>query len=209
MHVLIIDYGMGNLGSVRRAFEECGANVRISADPADAADADRIVLPGVGAFAAGMANLHSAGWPKALAQARGNPRVGILGICLGMQLLADRGYENGDTPGLALIPGEVVRLVPTLAAERIPHVGWNEITPAASSPLLDGIAAGTDFYFVHSYHFVPKNPGHVLARTPYCGSVVAATFSANVFGTQFHPEKSSRPGFRLLRNFLSQALLDA
>lgn len=203
MNVLVINYGMGNLGSVRRAFEECGATVLVSQDPADLADAERIVLPGVGAFPDAMTRLNAAGWPGQLRSALENPGVHLLGICLGMQLLADNGHEGSETPGLGLIHGEVVRFVPP-NGERVPHVGWNEVRPTQPSSLLASIPAGTDFYFVHSYHFRVAQPENVLATTPYCGEFVAVAGAGNVFGAQFHPEKSSRPGFQLLRNFLSR-----
>lgn len=202
MNVLVIDYGMGNLASVRRAFEECGATVEVSDDPLRLADADRIVLPGVGAFADGMATLDAAGWPAALRAALENPQVRLLGICLGMQLLADVGHEGGETRGLGLLAGEVRRFEPR-QNERIPHVGWNNVMPAAENALLNEIPAGTDFYFVHSYHFRVAEPETVLATTPYCGEFVSVVGRGNVFGTQFHPEKSSAAGFRLIRNFLA------
>ena len=203
MKVLIINYGMGNLGSVRRAFEECGADVLVSSDPADLPKAERIVLPGVGAFADGMAHLDSAGWPEPLRLALRNPGVHLLGICLGMQLLATKGYEGGETDGLGLIPGIVNRLQPT-NGERVPHIGWNEVRSDCCTPLLKGIPTGTDFYFVHSYHFQPTEATHVVATTPYCGDFVSVIGAGNVFGTQFHPEKSSKPGFGLIRNFLER-----
>lgn len=202
MNVLVINYGMGNLGSVRRAFEECGASVLVSEDPSDLANAERIVLPGVGAFPDAMARLNAAGWAAPLRATLENPGIHLLGICLGMQLLADTGHEGSETPGLGLIHGEVIRFVPP-NGERVPHVGWNEVRPTQPSPLLDGIPPATDFYFVHSYHFRAARPENVLATTPYCGEFAAVVGAGNVFGTQFHPEKSSRPGFQLLRNFLN------
>ena len=203
MKVLIINYGLGNLASVRRAFEECGADVLVSARPEDLGEAERIVLPGVGAFPDGMANLHAAGWPEKIRQALQNSSVQLLGICLGMQLLAEQGEEGSLTPGLGLIRGTVRRLrSPT--TERIPHVGWNEVHPAQSSTLLSGVNAGTDFYFVHSYHFDAANQSSVLATTPYCGTFASVVREGNVWGTQFHPEKSSKPGFRLIHNFLAR-----
>lgn len=127
MKVLIIDYGMSNLGSVRRAVEECGGEPVVSDNPADLDVAERIILPGVGAFADGMANLNAAGWPDKLHETLANPEIQLLGICLGMQLLATTSFENGVTPGLNFIPGEVVKLQSSSSAERIPHVGWNEV----------------------------------------------------------------------------------
>lgn len=203
MKVVIIDYGMGNLASVRRAFEECGADAELCDHPDRLADADRIVLPGVGAFGDGMANLRDRGWMPAIRQALENPRVAMLGICLGMQLLATRGYEGGETAGLDLIPGEVKRLEPKSREIRVPHVGWNEVRPGTAQPLFAGIPAGTDFYFVHSFHLIPTQENSTIARTPYCGEFTSAVGRNNVFGVQFHPEKSSRPGFRLLKNFLA------
>lgn len=202
MNVLVINYGMGNLASVRRAFEECGATVLVSDNPDDLSGVDRIVLPGVGAFPDGMNNLAVAGWPAKLHAALKDPEVRLLGICLGMQLLADRGFEGEETAGLGLIPGTVTRLQPP-GGERIPHVGWNEIHAAQPHPLLEEIPDGTDFYFVHSYRFQPKDPESSLARTPYCGDFASIVGRRNVVGTQFHPEKSSKQGFQLIRNFLS------
>lgn len=203
MKTLIIDYGMGNLASARRALEESGAEVTVADDPAALAEADRFVLPGVGAFAEGMANLRARGWPEAIRTALERPGVAMLGICLGMQLLADRGQEGGANIGLGLVPGEVVRFQPDAPETRIPHVGWNEVHYAAAEPLFAGIPDNSDFYFVHSFHFVPAQAGNVLATSPYCGSFVSAIRAHNIYGVQFHPEKSARPGLRLLRNFLA------
>jgi glutamine amidotransferase len=202
MNILIIDYGMGNLGSVKRAFEECGATAVISSDPRDLNLADHIVLPGVGAFADGMANLNQRGWVAPLLQATRDEGIPLLGICLGMQLLASKGYENGEIDGLGLVPGEVRILEPGSIAEKVPHVGWNEVNQARPNALFTDIRSGTDFYFVHSYHFVAQNSDVILARTPYCGSFISALCSDNIYGVQFHPEKSSRPGFQLIRNFI-------
>lgn len=202
MALLIIDYGMGNLGSVRRAFEECGASVVVSDKADDIKSASHVVLPGVGAFADGIANLKDNGWVTAIHEAVVTDKIPFLGICLGMQLIADKSFEGGEHAGLGLIPGEVKRFVP-VANERVPHVGWNEIHPAAGVKIFEGVAAGTDVYFVHSFHFVPKNPSHVAATTPYCGKFVSAVASDNIFGVQFHPEKSAKTGFQIIRNFLA------
>lgn len=202
-NTLIIDYGMSNLGSVKRAFEECGANVIVSETPSDCAQADHIVLPGVGAFCEGMAALADGGWVAALRSAALEDKIPLLGICLGMHLLADRGFEGGETSGLGLIPGEVRRLVADPPETRIPHVGWNEVHHGGTHPLFASIPAGADFYFVHSYHFVPDNTEDVLASTPYCGLFASVVGRGNVYGAQFHPEKSSRSGFQLIRNFLA------
>jgi glutamine amidotransferase len=130
-------------------------------------------------------------------------RVPLLGICLGMQLLASLGFEGGETAGLGLIGGEVRRLRPADPDTRIPHVGWNEVEPVRDSPLFAGVASRTDFYFVHSFHFVPAEPADALARTPYAAGFVSAVSRGSVFGVQFHPEKSQRPGFQVLINFLA------
>ena len=202
MSVLIVDYGMGNLGSVRRSFEECGAAVRVSADPKSIAEAERIVIPGVGAFSEAMQRIHHMGWYSKLRQAALEDRVPVLGICLGMQLLAGSGEEGGATEGLGLISGRVCRL-DNIGGERLPHVGWNEVYPRNERALFKGVSAGTDFYFVHSYHFVPDIPDDLAATTPYCGDFASAVSAVNVFGVQFHPEKSSRAGFQVIRNFLA------
>ncbi|CAN5799408.1 imidazole glycerol phosphate synthase subunit HisH [soil metagenome] len=201
MSVVIIDHGLCNVGSARRAFEECGAKVFVTDDPASLADATHIVLPGVGAFNAGMAQLHAQGWVEPLRRAVKEKGIPILGICLGMQLLADRGHEGGDAEGLGLIPGEVVRLAPG-PGERVPHVGWNDVTVERASVLFGSIPTGTDFYFVHSFHLVTTRAEDRVASVPCCGGISAAVESGGVYGVQFHPEKSSKAGFRLIRNFL-------
>ncbi|MCW5675925.1 MAG: imidazole glycerol phosphate synthase subunit HisH [Xanthobacteraceae bacterium] len=205
MKLVVINYGMGNLASVCRALEECGGEPVLSADPKSLSGADRIILPGVGAFGDGMKNLREAGWPDAIGAALQNPEVCLLGICLGMQLLADKGYEHGEHEGLGLVRGKVERMNPG-DGERVPHVGWNELCAVRKSGLTAGISEGTDFYFVHSYHFNAEDESDVIGRTPYAGVFVSAVQHGNVFGTQFHPEKSSFAGFRLLKNFLGRPL---
>ena len=199
MKVAVIDYGLGNLGSVRRAIAELGAEPLLADEPGQLAAVDRIILPGVGSFADGMGLLRNRGWVRALRET-GKP---LLGICLGMQLLGSHGTEGGDTEGLDLIPGEVIGLE-TLGCElRIPHVGWNAVDPRnGSSAILRGIPGGTDFYFVHSYVLQPREATDVLATTSYGVPVTAVVGRGKVMGTQFHPEKSSKAGFRVLRNFL-------
>ncbi|MDR1159247.1 MAG: imidazole glycerol phosphate synthase subunit HisH [Syntrophomonadaceae bacterium] len=202
MSTLIVDYGMSNLGSIRRAVQECGAAVVVSDNARDIDTADHIILPGVGAFPDGMRNLCAKGWIEALnkAVAKGIP---LLGICLGMQLLSSRGYEEGDTEGLNFIPGEVRRLVSQNKNERLPHVGWNELYVRKRTKFLENIPDGTDFYFVHSYHFVPETKSDILAETYYGDGFVCVLERGNVFGTQFHPEKSGQMGFQILKNFLT------
>ncbi len=200
--VAIIDYGMCNLDSVARAVEECGGAALVTDQPRDLARANRIILPGVGAFPDAMRNLHARGFPAAMEEQVLGKQIPFLGICLGMQLLAERGFEVRETPGLGWIDGEVRRLEPTDEDRRIPHVGWNQVVPARPSPLFEGIAPDRDFYFVHSYAVRPAEEADVLGRTPYAGRFVSAVERGSVFGVQFHPEKSQRVGFQLLRNFM-------
>ena len=203
METAIIDYGMGNLLSVQRAFEKCGSDAVIIDNPLELRDAERIVLPGVGAFPDVMDNLRKNGWIEELNRAVLEKETPILGICLGMQLLADKGYEVRECDGLGYIPGEIIRFTQTQEKERIPHVGWNEILKREDSPLFDGIADGTNYYFVHSYHFRVANEENIATVTPYCGEFVSSVIKDNIVGTQFHPEKSQKAGFKLIKNFLS------
>ena len=174
----------------------------VSEDPGDLRTATGIVLPGVGSFCDGMRHLSERGWVEEIRKAALEDKVPFLGICLGMQLLSSKGFEGGETEGLGLIPGEVKKLIADSPETRIPHVGWNELVISRENPLFAGIPNRSDFYFVHSYHFVTDNTEDIAALTPYCGSFVSVVARGNIFGTQFHPEKSSRAGFRLLRNFL-------
>ncbi len=210
MIVAIVDYGSGNLRSAAKAFEravsEAGldAEVRVTADPADVLRADHIVLPGVGAFADCRRGLDAVpGMVEALGQAvldRGRP---FLGICVGMQLLADVGREHGDHQGLGWIRGEVARIAPADPALKIPHMGWNELVLARPDhPLLAGIGDGAHAYFVHSYAFVCAEEADVLARVDYGGPITAIIGRDNIAGTQFHPDKSQAVGLRLIANFL-------
>ena len=203
METAIIDYGMGNLLSVQRAFEKCGSDAVIIDNPLELRDAERIVLPGVGAFPDAMDNRRKNGWIEELNRAVLEKETPILGICLGMQLLADKGYEVRECDGLGYIPGEIIRFTQTQEKERIPHVGWNEILKREDSPLFDGIADGTNYYFVHSYHFRVANEENIATVTPYCGEFVSSVIKDNIVGTQFHPEKSQKAGFKLIKNFLS------
>ena len=202
MTLLIVDYGMGNLHSVERAFGEQGAKTLISADPAAITAVAGIVIPGVGSFAEGMRNLRASGMADAIIKAAQDESVPVLGICLGMQLLASRGWEGGDTPGLNLIPGEVRPLV-ALAGERIPHVGWNEVHFTREDGIVFKLRDESDFYFVHSYAFATENPADIVAQTPYCGGFTSIVGKGAVRGVQFHPERSAKAGARLIQNFLT------
>ena len=202
MKIAVVNYGIGNLGSVRRALEDIGADVFIANHPAAIYDANRIVLPGVGAFAEGMACLTNAGWASALNDVvikQGKP---LLGICLGMQMLATTGNEGGESKGLGFIPGKVIKLDAIGCKLRIPHVGWNDVKYRKDDVLFDGIPDLSDFYFVHSYAFVPEKQDHLIATTSYDCDVAATIRNGNVFGCQFHPEKSSKAGRQLLKNFM-------
>jgi len=202
MSLLIVDYGMGNLKSVSRALEEIGAECFISDEPKRLREVSGVVLPGVGSFAEGMTNLRQSGMAGAITAAVRDEQLPLLGICLGMQLLATRGFEGGETEGLDLIPGSVC-LMPRLPDERIPHVGWNGVSFTKDDDLVAGLAEGSDFYFVHSYAFRPEDPDDVIADTPYAGGFPSIIGKGSARGVQFHPERSSKPGFRLLENFLS------
>jgi imidazole glycerol phosphate synthase, glutamine amidotransferase subunit len=208
--VAIIDYGSGNLRSAAKAFEravaESGldAGIRVTADPADVTAADRIVLPGVGAFADCRRGLLALpGMADALRSAVIDAGRPFLGICVGMQLMASLGREHGTHPGLGWIDGEVDLLPAAAHGLKIPHMGWNELAIAAPAhPVLAGIDPGAHAYFVHSYGFVAADPAHVLARVDYGGPVSAVIGRDNLVGTQFHPEKSQATGLRLITNFL-------
>lgn len=201
MDVLIIDYGMGNLRNVQKAFEHIGVLARISSQPADLAAADGLVLPGVGAFGDAIANLRSAGLVEPIreAVAAGKP---LLGICLGLQLLFEESEEMGLHRGLGILPGRVVRFDEGL---KVPHIGWNQLriagTDGPQARLLDGIPDGSYAYFVHSYYVVPADPGCVLATTEYGIEFASVVGIGHVFGAQPHPEKSQEVGLRLLRNY--------
>lgn len=201
--VAIIDYGMANLDSVYRAVEECGGKPVIADQEGPIRDANRIILPGVGSFADAMDNLEQRALDKILHEHVIEKRIPFLGICLGMQMMATRGLEREPRDGLGWISGEVRRLEPQGEDTRIPHIGWNEVCVARPSPLFDGIEDGSDFYFVHSYHLAANDPEDVVARTNYAGSFVSAVQKEWLFGVQFHPEKSQRLGFQILKNFLA------
>ena len=203
--VAIVDYGMSNLDSVARAIEECGGTPALTRSPADLVDASRIILPGVGVFADAMGRLRSLGYEDALQEQVQVKGIPFLGICLGMQLMAARGVEGGETRGLGWIEGACIRLEPAGGEVRIPHVGWNEVeySGKATPALLAGIPSGRDFYFVHSYHLHCARVEDVAARTPYCGGFTSLVGGGTIWGAQFHPEKSQQDGFKLLRNFLA------
>ncbi len=200
MGIVIIDYGMGNLRNVQKAFEHIGVAAAISSEADELDRAAGLILPGVGAFGDAMHNLQEAALvgPIRLTATKGTP---LLGICLGLQLLFDRSEEMGDHEGLGLLPGRVVRFGDEL---KVPHIGWNqlEIAPGKErNPLLRGIEDRSYAYFVHSYHAVPADPDCVLATTTYGLQFVSVVGQGNVFGAQPHPEKSQETGLQILRNY--------
>jgi len=196
--IAVVDYRMGNLRSVEKGLQAAGVDgVVVTDDPAVVSGARGIVLPGVGAFRDAAANLVSSGMREVLL-ARAAEGVPLLGICLGMQLLATTGLEDGEWSGLDLVAGVCDRLP---GGVKVPHIGWNTVEYPNESALFDGIDAGSAFYFVHSYHVVPEDPGAVAGRTEYGVAFCSALAAGNVFGVQFHPEKSSANGLALLANF--------
>ncbi|MCX7298898.1 MAG: imidazole glycerol phosphate synthase subunit HisH [Rhodobacterales bacterium] len=204
----LVDYDSGNLHSAQKAFERMatetdGGTVVVTSDPDVVARADRIVLPGDGAFPACRAALYAVpGLAEAIIEAvkiRGQP---FLGICVGMQMLATTGHEYGKTPGFGWIPGEILRITPADPSFKVPHMGWNDLVIERAHPVLDGIATGDHAYFVHSWAMRMANPADRRAYADYCGDVTAIVARDNIVGTQFHPEKSQSAGLRLIGNFL-------
>ncbi len=203
MKLRIVDSGSGNLRSVAKAFEKTApeADVLVSAEPEEIRRADRLVLPGVGAFGDTMDGLKAcSGLREAIDEVVFKAARPFLGICVGMQILAEAGHEYGTTPGLGWIPGTVDPLEGRDV--KIPHMGWNTLTFTSSHPLFAGLGEGLHVYFVHSYAFHPACEKDVLATTTYGGAVVAAVGRENIVGVQFHPEKSQRVGEAILANFL-------
>lgn len=199
MEIGLIDYGMGNLGSVRNAIEALGGQVRVVNEGAGLADLGAFILPGVGAFGEGMRGLRERGFIEALDRQVRQAGKPLLGICLGLQLLAGRGFELGEHEGMGWIAGDVRRLaVPETL--RVPHIGWNNVS--GSGELWKGIPPETSFYFVHSYHLVPANAGAVSGTTEYGERFVSMIEQGNVMAVQFHPEKSHKHGLALLKNFI-------
>lgn len=196
--ITIIDYGVGNLYSVEKAFARLGADAVVTSDPETILGAAKVVLPGVGAFGDCMRNLTECGLAGVVRAvvAKGTP---LLGICVGLQILFAGSEEDPEIPGLRIFPGLVRRIVaPGL---KIPHMGWNSLDIAGASPLLAGLPANPYVYFVHSYHAVPDDPSLVTATTEYGGRVTAAVSRGNIHAVQFHPEKSGDAGLKILANF--------
>jgi imidazole glycerol-phosphate synthase subunit HisH len=197
--IAIIDYGMGNLRSVQKAFEKVGHQAVVTSDPAQVAAAAKVILPGVGAFEDAVAELRRLDLVKPVLQAidAGKP---FLGICLGLQLLFDVSYENGRHQGLGVLRGECVRFdLPEEYA--VPHMGWNQLDIHHSAPILTGVGQGAYVYFVHSYYVAPKDAAVIAAETDYGGPFCSMVWRDNLFATQFHPEKSQSDGLKILKNF--------
>jgi imidazole glycerol-phosphate synthase subunit HisH len=208
MLTVLVDYDSGNLHSAEKAFsrmalEHGAGDILVSSRPEDVARADRIVLPGDGAFPACRRALGTyGGLFEAIEEAVTRRAVPFLGICVGMQMMATWGREYQDTPGFGWIAGEVVKITPSDPALKVPHMGWNDLVIDRPHPLLDGIATGDHAYFVHSYHFRVTNPADRLAHCDYGGDITAIIGRDTMVGTQFHPEKSQAAGLRLIANFL-------
>lgn len=200
--IAIVDYGMGNLRSVQKAFERVGAAARIVSAPREVVGASKLVLPGVGAFGDAIARLRQGGLDAAIVDSvqGGTP---FLGICLGLQLLFDVSYEDGEHTGLGILPGKVVRFCFDGAAARlpVPHVGWNALAWNRPCPLLRGVPEGAYVYFVHGYHVQPLERDGILTTTEYGHAFVSSVWRDNVYATQFHPEKSQSVGLKMLENF--------
>jgi glutamine amidotransferase len=201
--IAIIDYGMGNLLSVRHAVEMIGGRVKICQNPEALNYANRIVLPGVGAFRDCMQNLQERGFIEVLNRVVLIEKKPILGICLGMQAMAVKSFEGGEYSGLGWFEAEVIKLQPADSGLRIPHIGWNSIDYNKESPLFKGLPRNPDLYFVHSYYMKCDNPRYVEATFDYSDIFTAAVRKNNIFATQFHPEKSQDYGLKILENFLN------
>ena len=200
--IIIIDYGMGNLRSVYNALDLLGAEVQISDSPDEILAAERLILPGVGAFGLAMHNLRERGLIEALNKKVIQERTPILAICLGMELLAEESNEHGIHQGLGWLPGKI-RFFDNVGDLRVPHVGWNDIEIQGDPPLFRGLNSDRSFYFVHSYYFDTDDESIIAAKTDYGFDFVSAVHRHNIFGTQFHPEKSQNAGLQILRNFMT------
>jgi glutamine amidotransferase len=201
--VVVVDYGLGNLFSVAKAFEMLTAPVKISGEAEDIRAADRIVLPGIGAFGDGMKYLRASGLDRVLEEEVMGKKKPFLGICLGLQLLAEAGEEHGEHRGFGWIKGRVRKLRVEEFGLKVPHIGWNDLSVIRPHPLFAGVKPDADFYFVHSFQLDCGDPEDLAATATYGEQVTAAIHRGNIVATQFHPEKSQESGLKLLENFLS------
>ena len=201
--IVVIDYDMGNVHSVSNALKAVGCDVKISRRAGDIKEADKLVLPGVGAFAVGMKNLDDFGLVSLLNEEVLVKKKPILGICLGLQLFAKKSHEGGEHNGLGWVEGEVKKLVPNDQSLKIPHVGWNDVEFKKDCPLFSNIDEHPNFYFVHSYYF-DCDDGLITSKFDYGGKFTASIRKDNIFGTQFHPEKSQNNGLKVLKNFAGE-----
>ena len=199
----IVNYGAGNLLSVYNVLDFIGENVEICSSPDELNNKDKIVLPGVGSFKNCMSNLVDRGFYQSLNQLVVNEKRPILGICLGMQLMADRSFEGGEHKGFGWINGDVIKISDKNSILKIPHVGWNSIDIKSGSHLLDDLPEDPDVYFVHSYYMKCKNNNDIIATCEYGEQLTASICNGNIYGTQFHPEKSQEYGIQILENFCS------
>ena len=209
MATVIVDYESGNLHSAEKAFQrmarETGAgDVVVTSDPDTVRHADRVVLPGDGAFPACRKELFDhRGLFEAIEEAVVTGGKPFMGICIGMQMMASRGLEYSETPGFDWIGGDVVHIAPSDTSLKVPHMGWNDLVIASDHPVFDGVSSGDHAYFVHSYHFQVADPAHLLAHVDYGGQITAVVGRDTMIGTQFHPEKSQATGLRMIANFLN------
>ena len=199
--IAIVDYGMGNLRSVQKAIEKIGQSAEIVTRPDQVRNAQRLILPGVGAFRDAIRELQRLELVEPIKEHILADKP-FLGICLGLQMLFDVSFEDGEWPGLGVLAGKVVRFPPS-AELKVPHMGWNTLQPTAPSPLLTGLPEETSVYFVHSYYVVPEDESVIAARTPYGLAFTSMVARGKMFATQFHPEKSQKAGLKLLSNFAS------
>jgi len=208
MTTVIVDYNSGNLRSAEKSFQRMADELNagaiiVSADPDLVRSADRVVLPGVGAFADCRRELGAIDGLFGAIEEQVKSGKPFMGICVGMQMMASRGLEHGEHAGFDWIKGDVTLMQPSDDSLKIPHMGWNELNLESNHPVFDGIASGDHAYFVHSYHLVPENDDDLLATVDYGGPITAAVARDNIVGTQFHPEKSQSTGLRLIGNFLA------
>lgn len=200
--IAIVDYGLGNIRAFANVYKQLNVPYRIAADRESLAEADKIILPGVGSFDHAMGLLNGSGLRETLDELVLEKSVPVLGICVGMQLMA-QSSEEGEQPGLGWIPGRVLKLNSENISgkTRLPHMGWNEITPVIEHPLFNHLGAGSRFYFLHSYYFECDNPSHSIAKSSYGDHFTCSVATENIHGVQFHPEKSHNNGIVILKNF--------